>query len=87
MPTATVILASSLLVYIPATHMSHCVGKYFAYHAIRWNDDPNLAGGPQEGEIARVLAYRVSWPASHIRGEGAKTWVDLATEDMTGRAR
>jgi nitrate reductase gamma subunit len=81
MSMATVVLVSALLVYFPLTHMSHCVGKYFAFHAIRWNDDPNLSGGPQENEIGRVLAYRVSWPAGHIRGEGKKSWVELAMED------
>ena len=87
MPMATVVLANALLVYIPITHMSHCVGKYFAYHAIRWNDDPNLAGGPQESGIGRVLAYPVSWPASHIQGGGKKTWIELATEDLPESAQ
>jgi nitrate reductase gamma subunit len=83
LPVATVVLSSSLLAYVPVTHMSHCVGKHFAYHAIRWNGDPNLAGGPQEGEISKLLAYRVSWPAEHIRGGGRKTWADLAMENPT----
>ena len=81
LPTATVTLASSLIAYIPLTHMSHFVGKYFAYHAIRWNDKPNLAGGPQEAKIAKLLAYKVSWAADHIQGGGNKTWADLAMEN------
>ena len=76
----TVILLGGLLAYIPLTHMSHFVGKYFAYHAIRWNDAPNLAGGTQEPKIKEVLDYPVSWSAEHIKGDGKKTWVDVATE-------
>ncbi len=83
LPTATVVLSSSLLAYVPLTHMSHFVGKYFAYHAIRWNDRPNLAGGPQEAKIGKLLAYKVSWGAEHIRGAGKKTWADLAMENPT----
>ena len=83
LPTATVTLASALIAYIPLTHMSHFVGKYFAYHAIRWNDKPNLAGGPQEAKIVKLLAYKVSWAADHIQGSGKKTWAELAMEDPT----
>jgi nitrate reductase gamma subunit len=83
LPTTTVVLLSLLVAYIPLTHMSHFVGKYFAYHAIRWNDEPNLGGGPQEPEIQRLLSYKVSWAAQHIRGEGKKSWIDVALEDPT----
>ncbi|MCP4600469.1 MAG: nitrate reductase [Proteobacteria bacterium] len=82
LPLATVVLLSLLIVYVPLTHMSHFIGKYFAYHAIRWNDTPNLAGGPQEKEIHAVLGQKVDWSASHIKGEGKKNWVDLATESF-----
>jgi nitrate reductase gamma subunit len=83
LPTTTVTLASALIAYIPLTHMSHFVGKYFAYHAIRWNDKPNLAGGPQEAKIGKLLAYKVSWAADHIQGGGKKTWAALAMENPT----
>jgi nitrate reductase gamma subunit len=81
--TATVLLLGVLVAYIPLTHMSHFIGKYFAYHAIRWNDAPNLQGGSQEQPIQQVLGYKVGWAAPHIQGEGKKSWADLATEDMT----
>lgn len=79
----SVLLLAGTLVYIPLTHMSHFVGKYFAYHSIRWNDNPNLAGGAEEAEIGKVLSYPVSWSAPHIKGDGVKTWADVATADMT----
>jgi nitrate reductase gamma subunit len=83
LPTATVVLLSMLIAYVPLTHMSHFVGKYFAYHSIRWNDEPNLAGGPFESKIHRLLNYEVTWAAEHIRGDGKKTWLDVASEDPT----
>ncbi len=81
LPTASVVLLSLLVAYVPLTHMSHFVGKYFAYHAIRWNDEPNLAGGPREAKIQALLSQKVSWAADHIKGEGKKTWVDVALEN------
>ncbi|MBU1073551.1 respiratory nitrate reductase subunit gamma [bacterium] len=79
---ASVVLLSVLLAYIPLTHMSHFVGKYFAYHAVRWNDEPNLPGSKTEGKIPDLLNKTVSWSAPHIRGDGRKkTWAEAATEN------
>ena len=72
-------LASLLLAYIPLTHMSHFFTKWFTYHHVRWSDEPNLAGGKIERQVAEVLKYPVSWSAPHIRGDGKKTWADVAT--------
>lgn len=80
LPIITIILMGSLLVYIPLTHMSHFIGKYFAYHSIRWNDKPNLRNGPEEKIIGDLLARPVSWAAPHIGGDGKKTWADVATD-------
>jgi nitrate reductase gamma subunit len=79
----SVVLLSLLTAYIPTTHMSHFVGKYFAYHAIRWRDEPNLPGGKQEKKIHELLNQPVSWAAPHIKGDGKKTWLDVATENPT----
>lgn len=80
---ATVSLLALLLAYIPMTHMSHFVGKYFAYHAIRWNDSPNVPGSEHEAQIVPHLQLPVSWAAPHIQGDGKKTWADVATEDQS----
>jgi nitrate reductase gamma subunit len=76
----SVVLMSILLAYIPMTHMSHFIGKYFAYHSIRWNDEPNLPGGDQEAGILEALSQPVNWAAPHIGADGKKTWADLATK-------
>ena len=81
LPCVTAILLAVLAAYIPLTHMSHFIGKYFAYHAIRWADEPNLPGGAQEKAINDLLSLPVSWSAPHIRGDGTKSWLDVATED------
>jgi nitrate reductase gamma subunit len=80
--TATVTMMAALLAYIPLTHMSHFIGKYFSYHAIRWNDAPNLRGSHEEKPIQELLSQPVTWAAPHIEGNGKKTWLDLATEEV-----
>jgi nitrate reductase gamma subunit len=77
----SVVLLAALVAYIPLTHMSHFVGKYFAYHSVRWNDVPNLKGGPQEAAIMANLTQKVSWAAPHIQSGGDKNWVEVATMD------
>ncbi len=81
LPSVAAIVLAALVAYVPLTHMSHFVGKYFAYHAIRWADEPNLPGGAQEKAIRALLDRRLSWSAPHIRGDGKKSWRDATTED------
>ncbi|MHC4696277.1 MAG: respiratory nitrate reductase subunit gamma [Planctomycetota bacterium] len=82
MPSLTaveIVLVSLLIAYIPLTHMSHFFTKWFTYHHVRWSDEPNLRGGKIERQVNEALQYPVSWSAPHIRGDGKKTWADVAT--------
>jgi nitrate reductase gamma subunit len=72
-------LCALLAAYIPMTHMSHFVGKYFTYHAVRWNDSPNLQGGAIERRLAEYLTYRPTWAAPHVTADGKRSWADVAT--------
>ncbi len=81
--TATeIVLASLLVAYIPLTHMSHFFMKWFTYHHVRWADEPNMPGSKIERQVNEVLQYPVSWSAPHIRGDGKKTWADVATSGV-----
>jgi len=73
-----VILSALLVAYIPCTHMAHFIGKYFTYHSVRWNDQPNTPGGRLERKIAEYLTYRPTWAAPHVGADGAKTWGEVA---------
>jgi nitrate reductase gamma subunit len=84
---AGLLLGALLVAYIPLTHMSHFIAKYFTYHHIRWGDTPNLRGGPLEKRIARNLAYCPTWSAPHVAGDGKKTWVDIALANPTREER
>lgn len=70
-----------LVAYIPLTHMSHFFVKWFTWHKIRWDDEPNVRGGRIEKMIQDALTRPVSWSAPHIRADGKKTWADIATEE------
>ena len=80
--SAEIVLASLLVAYIPLTHMSHFFTKWFTYHHVRWADEPNMPGGEIERRVNEVLQYPVSWSAPHIRGDGKKTWADVATSGV-----
>ena len=61
-----VALSSVLAAYIPFTHMSHFIAKYFTYHDVRWDDRPNVRGGSIESTVAEYLTYRPTWSAAHV---------------------
>ncbi len=77
-----VLMASLFLLYLPFTYMMHFVAKYFTYHEVRWNDEPMEKGCAMEKEVGELLGQKVTWDAPHIKGEGKKTWVDIATEEV-----
>ena len=72
------VLSALLAAYIPFTHMSHFVGKYFTYHAVRWDDGANRPGGAIGQAMATYLTYRPSWAAKHVGADGSRTWADIA---------
>ena len=82
-------LASGALLaaYIPFTHMSHFIAKYFTYHAVRWDDRPNLRGGSLESTIAEYLTYRPTWKAAHVGADGKKSWAEIVTTNPTQDVR
>lgn len=85
LPTAMALhltLAVLFLLYLPFSYMMHFVAKYFTYHEVRWNDEPITAGSPLEKKVEKLLAQKVTWSAPHIKGEGKKNWVDIATEEV-----
>lgn len=78
--TAQLVLVELLFVYIPFTKMTHFVGKYFTYHQVSWDDEPNLRGSEMEKKVKGVLNYRVSWKAPHVKSD--ESWVEAATEKV-----
>jgi len=84
---AGLLLSAVLAAYIPFTHMSHFVGKYFTYHAVRWDDAVNRRGGAIEKRLAEYLTYRPTWAAPHVKADGTRTWADVATTNPTEGGR
>ena len=84
---AGLVVSSLLLAYIPFTHMSHFVAKYFTYHAVRWDDAVNRRGGKLERALAEYLTYRPTWSAPHVTADGTRTWADVATTNPTQGAK
>ncbi len=72
-------VAAALILYIPMTHMAHFIGKYFTYHAVRWDDKPNRNERSLEAKVAECLAYKPTWSARHVGADGKATWAEVAT--------
>lgn len=84
---AGLIAASLLVAYIPFTHMSHYVGKYFTYHQVRWDDAPLREDRRTSATMAEQLAYGPTWSAPHIRTNGATTWAEIAATNPAAEER
>lgn len=76
------LLTAALVTYIPFSRMAHFIGKYFGYHAVRWDDVPNR-GGQLSRVLARNLELKPTWSASHFAADGSKTWTDVVTDNPT----
>ena len=74
------IAALVFLAYLPYTQMMHFVAKYFTYHEVRWDDEPVVAGSKLDRELKKLLTQPVTWAAPHVRADGKKNWVDIATD-------
>jgi nitrate reductase gamma subunit len=74
------IFAFLFLAYLPFTQMMHFVAKYFTYHTVRWDDEPVATGSKLDLELKKLLNQPVTWAGPHVRADGKKTWVDIATD-------
>ena len=75
-----IVLISLLIMWIPLTRMSHFVAKYFLYHSVRWEDEPNMPGSKLEQALLGQLGRKIGWGAPHIDSE--KTWGEAVTENI-----
>jgi hypothetical protein len=75
------VLVLVFLAYLPFSQMMHFVAKYFTYHEVRWDDEPSTPGSRLESEVTELLKQPVTWSAPHLKADGEKNWVDLATEE------
>ncbi len=76
---AGLVLCGLLAAYIPCTHMSHFVGKYFTYHSVRWNDAVNMPGSSIEKKLMEYLTYKPTWSSPHVTADGKRSWAEVAT--------
>lgn len=65
-----IFLLGLMFIYIPMSKMSHYVGKYFTFHKVLWENEPNLPGSKIENQMKNVGTKkpRNSWSAPHIKG-------------------
>ncbi|MFZ5644891.1 MAG: respiratory nitrate reductase subunit gamma [Bacillota bacterium] len=66
--TLHILLLGALMIYIPQTKMSHYVAKYFSFHKVMWENEPNLRDSKMEETVKKAMSYKpkVTWSAPHI---------------------
>ncbi len=75
------LLSFFLFFWVPYSFLGHMFMKYFTWHDIRWGDEPSSHDSGLQQKTADNLNQPVSWRASHIQGDGVKTWAEVATSD------
>lgn len=72
---AHLVLLGIMLLYIPLSKMSHYVGKFFAFHKVLWDNDPNVAGSKVAAMAEREAAgpAPAAWSAPHTRPSSSDT--------------
>lgn len=73
---AHVLLGSLWLIYLPFSHILQLFFRY--YHALRFDEVPNVRGGAIERRVKGLLEKPVSWSAVHI--QQGKTWGEVVTQ-------
>lgn len=67
------ILLDVTLIYIPISKMGHYVGKYFTFHKILWENEPNISGSHMENKVKAALdnTATTTWAAPHMQPPSA----------------
>lgn len=66
--TIHLVLLGFMFFYIPLSKMNHYIGKYFTFHKVLWENDPNLPGSKVEQDLQKAAANppKTKWSAPHI---------------------
>lgn len=73
------VLLQLLWIYIPYSKMSHFLGKWFTYHKVLWDDEPNVRGGKVELRVKEIVkGYKIPWSAPHMKKD--KKWLENVLE-------
>jgi hypothetical protein len=67
-----IVLLAFISFYIPLTKLSHYVGKYYTFHKVIWDNEPNMPGSTIEANILAAAKKpknpnALKWEAPHIQ--------------------
>jgi len=81
-PLAVHFVISLLFVlYLPLTDMIHFIAKFFTFHQVRWDDEPQ--NERMERELRVLLAQPVTWSAPHVGADDDRDWTGVAGARMS----
>jgi nitrate reductase gamma subunit len=67
--TIHLLLLAVTFIYIPMSKLGHYVGKYFTFHKILWENEPNTAGSEMEKKVREAMntPSQTKWSAAHMQ--------------------
>ncbi|MBQ9020538.1 MAG: respiratory nitrate reductase subunit gamma [Eggerthellaceae bacterium] len=76
------ILLGIMMLYIPASKMGHYAGKFFTFHSVLWNNEPNLPGNAVNSAVkaSNAAGATVKWSAPHASPAPAPAPEPIAEE-------
>ena len=76
------LISCFIFVWVPYSFMGHVFMKYFTWHDIRWDDTAAQFSPKIQAKMMENLGRKPTWSADHIKGDGNKTWADIATKPV-----
>jgi nitrate reductase gamma subunit len=73
-----ILLICLFLLYAPFTRMMHFLAKYFSFHSVRWDDNPNLSGSMIRKKVENQLDFVLTWSAAHV--PKGKKWKEIVSD-------
>ncbi len=71
-----VLLICLFLLYMPLTRMIHFLAKYFTYHKVLWDDEPNHRVNRMTDALRTNADRPISWSSDHV--SGYSTWKEIS---------
>ncbi len=79
-----IVLFSAFIASLPFGSLQHGIAKFFTYHLVRWDSEPNTRGSKLESILVLQLNRPVTWSAQHIdRGR----WKDVVNTKELGEKK
>ncbi|MBN1160815.1 MAG: respiratory nitrate reductase subunit gamma [Dehalococcoidales bacterium] len=76
---AHIIITSVFVLYLPFTDMVHFITKFFTYHSVRWDDEPQ--DEKMVKKLRDLIAQPLTWSGPHVKSDRGNSWGDMVQKE------